>query len=203
MEMLYSYASITLRDALIEDETLLDNLQMSTSDRTQSFVKQFKAMYNTKSIGAETIPLFKIWIENKFQEVLPYYEDLLTVYEKELDYDSGINIHTVINDSSIVESQNDNSNTTVDVGNGKQDEYDLPNRNSIGYLTKENKSEGSMTHNSIDNRHTTEGSQGNKISDTTGNVNVVEQREKALKYIRNIYNQMCMEFKDCFSLIYA
>lgn len=203
MEMLYSFGTLTLHDVLLIEPTLFENMEMSSSDRTEKFINQFKAKYNTKSIGAETIPLFKMWIENKFNEILPYYEDLLTTYEKEIDFEDGIKMHREVNDSNINETTNDNSNTTVNTSDDTGKSYDLPNKQSVGYLTKQGELSNYSTHNSIDNRHEQQGFEGNKIEDVKGNVNVIDQREKALKYIRNIYDRMCEEFKDCFALIYA
>lgn len=37
----------------------------------------------------------------------------------------------------------------------------------------------------------------------TGDVDVLEQKSKYMKFIRNLYEQFADEFKDCFSLIYG
>lgn len=86
----YSYTSVTLRDAMKYDTTLLDNLSMSTNDRTTKFKDMFVSMYRMKSIGSETVELFKIWIEDRFNEFKDFYEKKLDVYEDSFNYKDGV-----------------------------------------------------------------------------------------------------------------
>ena len=256
----YSYSSLTLRDVLKIEPTVLDNLSMSTSDRTIKFKNMFKAYYNSKSIAGETIELFKLWIEDKFNAYKDYYEDMLTVYEKEIALDDGIVTtitHTDVGSnteegtnsdtsSRTDASSNDESGTTsetdtlsesvvttknIDTQNDT-DNIELPNRTTAGeYVSSriknsvdtdetdnvaDNKTEtksGSYqkgndysNESSIDNsgEYNKEGSYSKNISELRkGDVNVIEQREKALKYIRNLYLEFVKKFEDCFSCIYG
>lgn len=196
MTMMYSPTTITLRDALRYETDLLDDLELSTDARTISFKNMFIAMYNNRSLGAETISLFKYWITDKFNEVKDYYEQRLDIYEKELDGDDGKTITRTLSEdnSSTVNngSHTDSSNTGT--------HYDLPRTSSATASpttqdTETNELNGNSTSSGVGNRDLTE--------TITGDVNIIEQREKWLKFIRNIYHDMCKEFKDCFSLIYS
>ena len=256
----YSYSSLTLRDVLKIEPTLLDDLTMSTAERTNKFRNMFKAYYNSKSIAGETIELFKLWIGDKFSTYKDYYEDMITEYEKSILLDDGIVTtitHTDIgsnteegtnsdtssrNDSST----NDESGTNTQTGSGTDstsgtrgvetddntDNIDLPNRTTTGeYVSSREKnhidtdettsssttksesisgsySKGNEYSNesSIDNsgEYNKEGSYSKTITETRkGGVNVIEQREKALAYIRNLYLEFVKKFEDCFSCIYG
>lgn len=185
---MYSYTTMTLMDALKLEPTLLDNLVMDNADRTQKFKDEFIAVYNTKSIGAETISLFRVWVENKFNEVKRYYNSRLDIYEKELDGDDGI-IATRVVDENIEGSggsSNDATNSLID----------LPRSDTtLERVTNKNVNDSDSSYSDSRERDVTE--------TYTGNVNVIEQREKWLKFVRDIYRDMCNEFSDCFSLIYA
>lgn len=256
----YSYSSLTLRDVLKIEPTLLDDLTMSTEDRTNKFKNMFKAYYNSKSIAGETIELFKLWIGDTFNIYKDYYENLITEYEKTIALDDGIVttiIHTDVgsnteegtnsdtssrNDSST----NDESGTNTQTGSGTDstsgtrgvetddntDNIDLPNSSSTGeYVssriknhvdtdettssttTKSESISGSYkkgneysNESSIDNsgEYNKEGSYTKSITESRkGGVNVIEQREKALAYIRNLYLEFVKKFEDCFSCIYG
>lgn len=156
----YSYTSLTLRDVLKIEPTLLDDLTMSTTDRTTKFKNMFKAYYNSKSIAGETIELFKLWIGDKFNAYKDYYEELLTVYEKTIELDDGVVTTITHNDtgsnteggtnsgtsSRNDSSTNDESGTNSQTGSGTDtasgtrgvetdndtDNIDLPNRTTSG-----------------------------------------------------------------------
>ena len=204
MTQMYSYTTMTLRDIIKSNPDLLDNLILSTTDRTNNFKDMFIAMYNNKSIGAETVTLFQYWIEDKFNEIKRYYEGKLDVYEKELDGDLGIAINRVKqeanhsridNSSDLSHQENSTENTT---------NYDLPRTtNATASPTTKIEVIGN-TNGTNYNTSASEGNGTNAVNESiTGDVNVIEQRDKWLSFIRDIYRDMCKEFKDCFALIYA
>lgn len=186
--LMWSDTSITLMDALKQEPTLLDEMVLSNSLRTIKFRAMFKAVYGTKSIAGETIELFKIYITNTFNEYREYYEEKLDVYEKELNYDNGIVIHR---------EHSDDGSSSASMGNSTSNEnYDLPNKTTEGeYIT--DKSKGTSKTNSNDSY------EKDIVEDVTGGVNVVEQRDKMLDYIRSIYKEFVDRFWDCFSVVYA
>lgn len=256
----YSYTSLTLRDVLKIEPTLLDDLTMSTTDRTNKFRNMFKAYYNSKSIAGETIELFKLWIGDKFNAYKDYYEELLTEYEKAIALDDGVVTTITHNDvgsnseegtnsgtsSRNDSSTNDETGTNSQTGSGTDtksetrgvetdnntDNIDLPNSPTSGeYVSTRVKnhvdtdetnsatstnsesitgsySKGNEYSNesSIDNsgEYNKEGSYSKTITETRkGGVNVIEQREKALAYIRNLYLDFVKKFEDCFACIYG
>lgn len=193
---LYSYCTITLYDALKEDETLLDNLVLETEEQTNEFINTFKARYNLYDIAGETIPMFKLMLENRFNLKKKYYQDLINEYSKEIDYLQGIVETETISD----ETSNNGTSSSSSNATDTDTVYDLPYRQTENmYATKkvigdrigevENNSSSSKTQTITRNK--------------TGNINILEQKIKYLKYIRNIYEEFVNEFKDCFSLIYG
>lgn len=187
-KMLWTATSITLLDALKVEPTLLDDLDFGNEARTEKFKKIFKARYNTKSIAGETIELFKIYIDDTFSQYVDYYNELLDIYEEELNYNDGIKVtRTHIDTGDSQDTNNSSSENRI---------IDLPNSSTTGeYDTQKTKNE---TNAGLHNEYS------KNIEETvTGGVNVVEQRKKALEFIRNIYLEFADKFKDCFAFVYA
>lgn len=204
MAMMYSYTTMTLRDVIKNNPDLFENITMSTTERTQEFINRFKAVYNNKSIGAETVQLFKYWIEDKFNEIKPYYEKKLDIYERELNGDDGRKISRATSKTNSAQTATTNALTGSTNGSGDTINYDLP-RTSTPVEKPTTKVHTSDTLQKAEN--STINSSGNgeeSVAETiTGDVNVIEQREKWLKFIRDLYRDMANEFKDCFAIIYA
>ena len=187
-KMLWTVTSITLLDALKVDPTLLDDFDFGDTSRNTKFNKIFKARYNTKSIAGETIELFKIYINDTFNQYVDYYNELLDIYETQLNYQDGIKTTRIHRDSG--DSQ-DNVNSS-----SENRVIDLPNASTEGeYDTEKTKN---TTSSGLHNEYS------KTISETlTGGVNVVDQRKKTLEYIRNLYLEFADKFKDCFAFVYA
>lgn len=184
----YSYTSITLRDALKLNPDLLENLTLSTTNRTKLFQDMFKAYYNSKSIAGETVELFKLWIEDTFNVHKDYYENILNEYEKELNLDEGF---------VLTREHTDNGSSSGSVSsNSNTDNIDLPNKPTANeYVSDRVKNNASSNNSDTYNK--------NVVETVTGNVNTLEQREKALKFIRNYYLEFVKKFDDCFAHVYA
>lgn len=204
MKEMYSYTTQTLRNVLENNPDLLDNLQMSTTDRTNNFKDMFIAVYNNKSIGAETVNLFRLWIEDKFNEVKRFYEGKLDIYEKQLDGDDGRKIVRATNESNTAQTAttnalNSSTNDTINTTN-----YDLPRTTTPVEKPTTKQSVSSAVQNAENSTINSSGNGSKAVQEIiTGDVNIIEQREKWLNYIRDIYRDMCKEFKDCFAIIYA
>lgn len=185
---MWTATSITLLDALEFEPTLLEHFDFGNETRNTMFKKVFVGRYGTKSIAGETVQLFKTYIDTTFDEFVDYYNSVLDVYEKELNYDEGIKITRKHVDNG---SGEDTSNS------GSTDTYiDLPNRPTQNEYAsnKTNRNGNASSSNSYEK----------EINETvTGGVNVVEQREKAIKFLRNIYLEFANKFEDCFACIYA
>lgn len=187
-KMLWTMTSITLLDALKIEPTLLDDFDFGNANRNEKFNKIFKAMYNTKSLAGETIELFKIYIDDTFNEFVDYYNELLDIYETQLNYSDGIKATRIHRDTG-------DSQDTANFSNENK-VIDLPNSTTEGeYITEKTKN----TNNSgLHNEYS------KTISESiTGGVNVIDQREKMLKYIRSLYIEFAEKFKDCFAFVYA
>lgn len=194
--MLYSYSSITLLDALKEDETLLDGFILSNEEQTINFKETFKSMYNLYDIGGETIGLFKLMIENRFNLKKRYYQDLLNEYNKEIDYLDGY-----VENETLIDSSTDNGTSSSSSNTNDNDTiYDLPYKQTENmYATKKNTGDRNSTL-----QNTSENTKSKNVTrNKKGSVNVLEQKIKYLKYIRNIYEEFAKEFKDCFVLVYG
>lgn len=184
----YSYTSITLRDALKLNPDLLENLTLSTTNRTKLFQDMFKAYYNSKSIAGETVELFKLWIEDTFNVNKDYYENILNEYEKELDLDEGFVLTR--------EHRDNGSSSGTASSNSNTDNIDLPNKPTTNeYVSDRVKNNASSNNSDSYNKYLKE--------TVSGNVNTLEQREKALKFIRNYYLEFVKKFDDCFAHVYA
>lgn len=203
MAQMYSYTTMTLLDAMKAKPDLLDNLEMNTQERTQAFKETFTSMYNTKSIGAETIELFQVWVENRFNELKRLYNSKLDIYEMNLNGDDGNKIvkETYGNDSRDYNAGYDNTTTRND--NDTQTNIDLPrNATNTEYPTtriKQNNIDTKEDHSAILSNDSGSRSETQTIK---GDVNVIDQRNKWLNFIRDLYREMCREFKDCFAIIY-
>lgn len=194
--MLYSYSTITLYDALKIEENLLDNLILENQTQTDEFIKTFKARYNLYDIAGETIPMFKLMIENKFELKKKYYQELINEYEKEINYLDGIIESETISDNTSNNGTSSSSSNSTDTDTI----YDLPYKQTENmYATKKVIGDrvGEVENNSTSSKTQT------ITRNKTGNINILEQKIKYLKYIRNIYEEFVNEFKDCFSLIYG
>ena len=177
---------------------------MSTTDRTNNFKDMFIAVYNNKSIGAETVNLFRLWIEDKFNEVKRFYEGKLDIYEKQLDGDEGRKIVRATNESNTAQTATTNALTSSTNDTTNTTNYDLP-RTTTPVEKPTTKQSIDVTIQNAENSTINSSGNGSKAVQEiiTGDVNIIEQREKWLNYIRDIYRDMCKEFKDCFAIIYA
>lgn len=204
MNKMYSYTTMTLRDVIKSNPDILDNMNLSTTDRTNNFKDMFISMYNNKSIGAETVTLFQYWIEDKFNEIKRTYEQQLDVYEKALDGDDGRKIVRATNESNTAQTATTNALTSSTNTSNETINYDLP-RTSNPTASPTTKATTGNTNQNAENSTINSSGNGSKAVQEiiTGDVNVISQREKWLDYIRDIYRNMCQEFKDCFAIIYA
>lgn len=192
----YSYCTMTLKDALKIDEDFLDFLQLSTTTQTTTLLNMFKARWDIYEIGGETLEFSKRLLKDKFDTIKEYYQNLINTYEQELLYNDGIKsvVHFETDDSG------SNSRGGQDTSSSLDSHIDLPNRTTTGeYVSNKDINEYEYNYGRTDEYEDNK----DHTTTTTGNVNVVEQREKYLKYLRNIYLDMVNEFRPCFSMIFA
>lgn len=192
----YSYCTMTLKDAIDRDEHFLDFLSLGTSAQTTALKNMFIAVWDIYELGGETMYFTQRMMINKFNSIKEYYQNLINAYETQLDYQDGIKsiVQFDVGDRGSVQRSGS------DTYQNENQKIDLPNRSTTGeYISNKDKDNGSTTYGKreeyidVKDHKTT----------TTGNVNVIEQREKYLKYLRNIYYEMVYEFKPCFAMIFG
>lgn len=100
----YSYSSITLRDAIVQEPTLLDEFVLETTDQTNMFKEIFRAKWDLYDIGGETIEIFKAFIDNRFALKKEYYQQLLNEYYTDFNYLDGRYTQTEYHESANTDS---------------------------------------------------------------------------------------------------
>lgn len=198
-------------DAYALDPTLFDDMEMSTDERKNALVKMLKSKYNIYEIAGETLQEFKLFLTNKFNQWVFYYEQLLDAYEQEFDWKDG-DVEDVdmvyTNDATRVVTPRTQAKTTSTPGviNTRED-YDLPrstsseNRPSSKTVTTPSGQDVTIA-GSISGEDTIEDDGTRTEKGKRGRVNLVEQREKYLKAVRNLYMDFAEKFKPCFLDMY-
>lgn len=187
----YTRFTITLHDALLKEPTLLDNLTLSTTERTDKFKNFFISKWFNYEISGETIPMFKALIENRFNTLKDYYEELITAYEIKIDMLDGKMV-TITRD----DTKNDTFNRNVNL-NGENKIYDLP-RTSVAENKPTQKSD-------IVNSNVEDSTTNKTLKQTIskkGGVNVIDLKRDYMKLIRNVYIDFVTNFDTCFIDLY-
>ena len=185
----------TLEEALVKDPTLLDNLQMSTTAQTTMFKDIFKARWNIYECAGFSIEEFKKFIENKFKSWLPYYQELIDDYENRITYQDGIVNSEIHSETYSADGSVDKTDTA-----SRNNVYtELPNK----VTNKEYPSNKDDTNENLVSQQSYEDSHNKGVTITrTGDVNILEQKIKYQKYLRNIYLEFANKFDVCFVLLY-
>ena len=173
---LYTRYTITLHDALIDNPDLLDGLVMSTADRTSKLKEMFISRWDIYEIGLETINLFKLCINNKFNTLVDAYETKINMLDGKK--------------FSITTTRNKTINTD---GNNESLNYDLPRT-----VQAESKPSSKSSSNSANNSN----EDSTETITQTGNENVIELKKEYMKIIKNIYLDFAEDFKTCFLDLY-
>lgn len=190
-----AFSTMTLHDALIIDENLLDFVTLSTSEQINKFKEMFVARWDIYEIGGETLALTKRFFKNKFDVYKDYYQELINDYDNKINYLDGI-----IHSETVSYSENRDISDTGNVINTENlENIDLPNKQTQqNYVTsKVNDTKGT----SVDT-HKDDDKFGNTLISRNGDVNILEQKIKYQNYLRNIYLEFVERFKNCFVLIY-
>lgn len=223
---MYAKYTSCLYNVLEDYPTLLDNLTMSTPERTQKFKEMFIAKWFNFEIGLETIGLFKLYIENRFKTKLDYYEQKLTAYETEINFLDGRKTtytRTFTNDktnddTNKIDKTVSDINTVIREDTKETDDNlettTLPRAYSGTTPTgvpsgtqKQNTNDtiNSKVDDTTDVSETTDviNKRVEKITHTetetrTGDENIIKLKVEYMKQIQNIYEQFVDEFKTCF-----
>lgn len=212
MSLLNANFTMCFRDVYTIEPNIFSEMEMSTTDRLDALIGMLKAKYDIYEISAETIPEFKIFLTNMFNQWVFYYEQMLDAYEEEFDWKLGDV------DSSNMTFTDDNTRTltpravytttsTPGVVSTTED-YDLP-RSTATESRPASKSVTTPMGNDVTTSGGTDGTDtvvddGEKTeTGSRSHVNLVEQRDKFLKAVRNLYMEFADKFKPCFMDMYA
>lgn len=104
--------------------------------------------YYTREIGVETIGLFKLKLEDKMGEIMPYFNKLYAAAAREFNYLT--TDESTENENEVTTGHTDNTNTTENKGNSKNKYSDTPQGAITGletdeYLTSAEINENALT----------------------------------------------------------
>lgn len=208
MSYLNAAYTITLDDALKIDSTLLDDIQMSTSQRTTELRNHIIAQWGIYEIAGETMQEFRVFIKYKFREYVEYYEKLLDAYETEIDWldgdketlstelhNDGDSTYTPTVETTTVSTPRvETTETITDLPRSTSSE-DRPraktNTSHTGTDTVTQSytpNDGNVTERHYDTTYESERKKGNKV----------DLRENYYKKLRDIYHDFSDRFSPCF-----
>ena len=133
----------------------------------KEFEKKILRHYYVDEIGAETVGLWKLYIQQKLYEIMPYYNKLYASELLEFDPFENVNLKDESNraSSSASETNRDNINyqNTTGASSGTTTSEDTPNTQTVHYDLFSNTPESGLS--GVDNeRYLTD---ARKITDTT------------------------------------
>ena len=189
----YPYARYTKTFLQFIDENptfLTDTINANTFGKqvyADDLIDCLKANFNFYEIGGETEDTFKTYFEDSFNKWRKYYIEMLDAYTKVWDYTNGTK-RKVTNTS---EGRSDTS------GNDGSTFYDLPHKELATNEFKkypDNITENTNTSNNrYDNRN---------VSEYDDSRLYLDQKAQYMSMIRNISNEFCERFKECFIMLY-
>lgn len=191
----FAVCTMTLHDALKCDPEMLDFISLRTPEQTTKFTEMFKARWDIYEIGGETIELSKRFFANRFNQYKEYYQELIDDYENRINYLNGV----IVTETHSENYSADGSIGKTDSATRNNTYTDLPNRTTVNnYATnKDETSESIVTSQTYEDAH-----DKTLTISRNGDVNILDQKIKYQKYLRNVYLEFAERFKDCFALIY-
>lgn len=190
-----------LNEALRIDPTILTQMTMNSQETTLAFQEMFKNTYYWYEIASETLPRFKLLVEQTFLKYKDYYEKALEIYNSDVDWKAGW-LTTIKESTSSSDKRVETStyNGTQN-GNNNQTNIDLPNYSGTGTPSSKVETEGNNSISSTKN-YNTDNTTGRNFEHNKSSVNVLDERSKALSQVRNILLEFVEKFKFCFVQIY-
>lgn len=172
----YNKCTITNLNTIVDLDTYSDG-----------FIKTFNSMYWFNNINFVDEDEFWAYITRVFEANKDTFLKKITKYEELLDESKGY-----YRDETITENGESSATGSSD---GSNSHIDLPNRTTQNnYVSDKNNVESSFD-NSGDYSKTI-------TTQRKGGVNIIDQRERVIKYYRNMFIEMCETFKDAFLKIY-
>ena len=176
------------------DKIFTTNCEFYIEEYRPILCKKILKHYYTREIGAETVGLWKLWVNTKLEEIMPYYNNL---------YKSALIDYNPLHDTEINTIRNTNNSTNLENNGITKDLYsDTPQGSLNGidserYLTDARK---------IISDSNTVGTDNENMSETiTGKRGTLSFSEMILKYRKtliNIDNMIIEEFSELFMNIW-
>lgn len=189
----YPYARYTKTFLQFIDENptfLTDTINATTFGKqvyADDLIECLKANFDFYEIGGETEDTFKAYFEDSFNKWRKYYIEILDAYTKEWDYTKGTS-RKVINDSNGSSGRTGKDGSTF---------YDLPHKELAANEFKK------YPDNITENTNSSDGTYNNhSSSESTDNRLYLDQKSQYMNMIRNISNEFCTRFKECFIMLY-
>ena len=163
---------------------------LSVKVNKEDFECQILNHFIMRRIGQETFTAFQIFLENKLNEILPYYN---TLFDSLVDYN-------LFNDGEVItRNRLDNGTSTLSSENNVKSrfsEYPLGQLNDIengDYVTNQTTNDGTMSNS---------GTTSNTISETETRSNL-DKMDLYQKYLSTRNSIMTMIYKDLDILFYG
>ena len=186
-----------------EDKTKIRNLAKATHEKIfdfdyplsqkvdkEDFECQILNHFIMRRIGQETFTAFQLFLENKLNEILPYYN---IMFDSLVDYN-------LFNDGEVItRNRQDNGTSTLSSENNvksRYSEYPLGQLNDIengDYVTNQTTNNGTMSNN---------GTTSNTVSETETRSNL-DKMDLLLKYRESKNSIMTMIYKELDILFYG
>lgn len=176
------------------DKIFTTNCEFYVEEYRPILCKKILKHYYTREIGAETVGLWKLWVNTKLEEIMPYYNNL---------YKSALIDYNPLHDTEINTIRKTNNSTNLENKGNTKDLYsDTPQGSLNGidserYLTDARK---------IISDSNTVGTDNENMNETiTGKRGTLSFSEMILKYRKtliNIDNMIIEEFSELFMNIW-
>ncbi len=186
-----------------EEQTKIRNLAKATHEKIfdfdyplsnelnkEDFECQILNHYIMRRIGFETFTAFQLYLENKLNEILPFYNKM---------FDSLADFNLFNDGEVITRNRTDNGNTSLNSNNSldsRYSEYPLNQLQDIddgSYVTNQTKNNGNITNSGTSNNTTNE----------TIHRSPVDKMDLYQKYLSTKNSIMTMIYKDLDILFYG
>lgn len=183
------------------DPTIITQMQLNDETLTSKFQELFTNRYFFYEIASETLPRFKLLLNQTFGRYKEYYEHAIEIYNSDFDWKAGW-LTTISQQSSSTDNRHENSSSNSDSSsNGEQQLLDLPNYQGEGTPTNVNKNDISSSDSST-REYTTNNTSNRNSSETKSSRNVLDERGKVMSQLRNILLEFVERFNFCFVMAY-
>lgn len=181
------------------DKIFTTNCEFFDSAYKPILCKKILKHYYTREIGAETVGLWKMWINRKLEEIMPYYNQLYasTVLEFNPLYDLDINTTHTKNNSGTTSGTRNGSGTTG--GSLNSHSLELYSDTPQGGVTNLQNQSYLTNATDVTRNDTTSGTYSDSETSSGTNADTETYTEKVYgKQGSGTYSKMLQEFRETF-----